>query len=145
MKRGQYIQQLLQAINTYGLEERFSDQIIPIVRMANNGMLSDAMAKAFLMKIQPLIENMEDFPNFLHRPPTEEQLYRDGTPDIEIGNLIEGEQQRFGIRLRKGNVPCILAAGTRGGGKSNLIRAIIHQVEALNVQSEQDADKPNRN
>jgi chromosomal replication initiation ATPase DnaA len=136
VRRGYYIHQLLQTIDAYGLEDRYPKEISPIVLMAQNGMLSDAMAKAQFQKIQPLLDEIEDYPNFLHRPPTEEQLNEEGKPDIEIGNLIEGKQQRFGIRLRRGSVPCILAAGTRGGGKSNLIRAIIHQVEALNVQED---------
>jgi len=145
MRRGYFVQQLLQDIDAYGLEDRSPDQITPIIRMAQHGMLSDSMARPFLLKIQDIIDGAKDFPIFLHRPPAEEQLNKDGKPDIEIGRIMEGEQQRFGIRLQKGSVPCVLAAGTRGGGQSNLIRAIIHQVEALNVHEEQEADKPDCN
>ncbi len=141
---GKFSAQLYRLIEEYALADRHP-QFAQLKFVLEQGMISDNMAKAYLISAQESAQRAEDYPNYLHRPPTEEQLNNEGKPDIEIGNLIEGEQQRFGIRLRKGSVPCILAAGTRGGGKSNLIRAIIHQVEALNVQEDQEADKPDRN
>ena len=36
----------------------------------------------------------------LWRLPEGDELYADGKPDIELGNLIEGQQQRFGIRYK---------------------------------------------
>ena len=63
-----------------------------------------------MYQVQEIIRYMEDYPNFLHRPPTAEQLYAEGKPDIEVGTLIEGDGLRFGLKL-KGSIPHLLAAG----------------------------------
>lgn len=141
MRRGHYVNQLLQVIEAYRLEDRHPEEIEPIVLAAQHGMLSDAMAKGYLMSIQQMLDDSDDHPNFLHRPPAEEQLYSEGRPNIEIGNLLEGERQRFGLRIRN-RTPHVLAAGATGGGKTTLLRAIIHQVEALNVQHDEQTNKP---
>jgi len=141
MRQGYYVNQLLQVIEAYGLQDRYPDEIEPILLAAQYGMMSDAMAKGYLMSIQPMLDELDDHPNFLHRPPREEQLYAEGRPNIEIGNLLEGERQRFGLRIRN-RTPHVLAAGATGGGKTTLLRAIIHQVEALNVQHDEQANQP---
>lgn len=134
MRRHSYVAELLQTIKAYHLDDRYPD-LADVVFMAEQSWLSETMGKAYLISIQDLLEHAEDFPNSLHRPPTEEQLYARGEPDIEVGTLVEGEQPRCGIRLR-GRVPHILAAGSTGGGKSNLLRVIIHRIEELNVRED---------
>ena len=143
MSQGYYVNQLLRIIEGYRLEDRRPDEISPIVLMAQHGMLSEGMAKAHLVQIQPLVDEIDDHPNFLHRPPTEEQLYAEGRPDIEIGNVAEGEMPRCGLRIRN-RIPHVLAAGAPGSGKTTLARVIIQQVEDLNVQEEQ-ANQPDHN
>jgi len=140
MSRGYYVNQLLQLIEDYGLEDRYPDRIGPIVLMAQHGMLSESMARAYLIEVQERADELDDHPNFLHRPPTEEQLYAEGRPDIEVGNVAEGEMPRCGLRIRT-RTPHVLCAGATGTGKTTLARAIIHQVEVLNANEEQ-ANQP---
>jgi chromosomal replication initiation ATPase DnaA len=140
MNRRSSVAELIATIKYYHLDEH-DDQVADILFMAEQGMLSESMAKAYLFSLQDAIEHAKDFPNFLHRPPTQEQLDARGKPDIEVGTLVEGEQARCGIRL-KGRVPHILAAGSTGSGKSTLMRAMIHRIEELNVREETEADQP---
>ena len=143
MSQGYYVNQLLQLIGDYRLEDRHPNEISPIVLMAQHGILSEGMAKAYLMMIQPLVDATDPHPNFLPRPPTEGELYAEGRPDIEVGNVAEGEMPRCGLRIRN-RIPHVLAAGAPGSGKTTLARVIIQQVEDLNVQEEQ-ANQPDHN
>jgi len=138
MNRRSSVAELIATIKYYHLDDRYLD-IADILFMAEQGMLGESMAKGYLFSLQEIIEHAKDFPNFLHRPPTQEQLNARGAPDIEIGTLVEGDHARCGIRLRH-RVPHILAAGSTGGGKSTLMRAMIHRIEELNAREETQAD-----
>jgi len=128
------VAQLLAVLQTYGLADR-DPQLAQYQMLAESGMLSPGMAKCILIDLQERVEKQKDFPTPLHRPPTREQLYADGRPDVEVGNLVESEQLRFGIRLRD-RPRHILAAGATGSGKTTLLRALICGIEALNEQQE---------
>ena len=138
MKHRSYVAELIATIKYYHLDDH-DEGIADILFMAEQGMLGESMAKGYLFSLQEIIEHAKDFPNFLHRPPTQEQLDARGKPDIEVGTLVEGEQARCGIRLRN-RVPHILAAGCTGGGKSTLMRVMIHRIEELNVREETQTD-----
>jgi len=99
------------------------------------GGLSNDKARLLIYQLQQIIEHETDFPNLLHRPPTEQQLNQEGAPDITVGHLVEDETIRVGLRLR-GCVPHILAAGSTGGGKTTLFRVIMDRVETINAQEE---------
>jgi hypothetical protein len=68
--------------------------------------------------------------NALHRPPTAEQLYANGPPDIEIGTLVDAPDVRFGIRYLD-RPRAILIAGSAGSGKTNLCLNIIEKTHEL--------------
>ena len=130
MRREYFVQQLLHDIDAYGLEDRFPDQITPIIRMAQHGMLSNSMARPFLLKIQDLIDGAKDFPNFLHRPPAEEQWYARGRPTLELGSLVEAPGLRFGFDLSGGQHGGFI--GMTGSGKTVAARCLITKIHEWN-------------
>jgi hypothetical protein len=138
MNRRSSVAELIATIKYYHLDEH-DDPVADILFMAEQGMLSESIAKAYLFSLQDAIEHAKDFPNFLHRPPTEEQFHADGKPDIEVGHLVEAEHIRFGIRLLDGPRHCLIA-GRTNAGKTTLIRIMIDAVEALNDRREQEAN-----
>lgn len=97
--------------------------------------LSQDKARLLVYQLQPIIEHEKDYPNRLHRAPTEEQLHEEGEPDVTVGHLVEDETIRIGLQLC-GCVPHVLAAGSSGGGKTTLFRVIMDRVEALNAQQD---------
>lgn len=128
-----YVQVLLLLFNDLPLCQRHPE-LIPYYQMAMSGTLTEGMAKVLLVQLQGEVNKEIDFPNFLHRIPTDEQqLYADGMPDVEVGCLAENPKIRIGLRFldRPRHVLC---SGSTGGGKSNLIRRIILGVEALNAE-----------
>lgn len=125
-----HVRTFLAALEHNGLCDRYPE-LAPYQMLAEMGQLSQSAAAQLLFQLQGVIDELEDFPNELHRPPTQDQLYADGKPDIEVGTLIEGDELRFGIRLR-GRVPHILAAGAAGSGKTTLLRVMIIAIEKMN-------------
>ena len=135
---GGYVSKLLRVLNEYQLCDHYP-QLAQYRMLAEMGHLSDSIAKAILIQLQEVIEHYKDFPNRLHRTPTEEQLYVKGRPDVEIGTLTEDEQLRFGIKLL--NRPRqVLAAGATGSGKTTLFRTLIFGVNDLNEKRTKQAD-----
>ncbi|HUX00689.1 MAG TPA: hypothetical protein VMY35_06885 [Phycisphaerae bacterium] len=133
-----YVAELISTIKYYHLHDQYAETA-DILFMAEQGMLSESMAHAELFALEPDIEHAKDFPNFLHRPPTEEQFYADGKPDIEVGHMVQAEHIRFGVRLLDGPSHCLIAGRTKAG-KTTLIRIMIDAVEALNARLKQEAD-----
>jgi len=101
--------------------------------MAEHGMLSEDDAEIHLCQIQALIETQKDFPNLLHRIPTEEQYGAAGTPDIPLGFLAEEPTLPFGLRMLD-RPRHVLVAGATGSGKTTAIRLIIRGIDQLNQQ-----------
>jgi len=128
-----YIQTLLTVFANYDLIRQYPE-LIPYQQLAATGKLSEGMAKAILVQLQPVIDNAIDFPNFLHRDPTEQQLYAKGKYDVEVGHLVGDPKIRIGLRLLD-KPHHVLAIGATGSGKSTLIRRIIIGVEeSINVK-----------
>ena len=74
MQRDKHIHLLLQLIDRYHLDDRL-DKARMAKQMARHGMLSDSMAKAFLVSFEAYIDHQKDFPN-------------DGLPLPEIYNWV---------------------------------------------------------
>lgn len=127
MRKGQYINALLRAIAEYRLDDRYPE-LAQIVQMAEHGMLSDNLARGYLQKIQPLIEQLERSHNCLPRVAEQDELPEF---DFTLAELIENPEVRIGIRLLD-RPRHITAAGATGTGKSNLLRALIYGVDQLN-------------
>jgi hypothetical protein len=99
--------------------------------MAEEGFYSEEFCQGLLQEARYAAEQVEDKGLFLWRPPDESELYAEGKSDIELGNLIEGNQQRFGIRF-KDRPRNILIIGGAGGGKSVTCRVICSRIDEVN-------------
>jgi len=128
-----HVAELLDVLNRFALIDRYP-QLAYYQGLAQTGRLSQERAKLALYQIKELIEHQYDFPNFLHRPPTAEQLYAEGEPDIVVGGLIEGNHLSIGLRIR-GRVPSTLVTGLAGSGKSCLLRVIATRIDEYNRNS----------
>lgn len=137
-----YVSILLGVLAEYNLCDRHPE-LATYQMLAQVGQLSQSTARAVLMQIQDVLEHYKDFPCHLHRPPTEDQLYVQGKPDIEVGTLVEGDQLRYGLRFLD-RPRHVLAVGATGGGKTTLFRRMMIAVEALNDEREQPGDQPDR-
>jgi len=135
---GGYVSKLLRALNEYGLCDRYPE-LAQYRMLAEMGHLSESAAQGLLIQLQEIIEHYTDFPNRLHRTPTEEQLYVKGRPDVEIGTLTEDDQLRFGIKLLD-RPRQVLAAGATGSGKTTFFRTLIFGVNDLNEKRTKQAD-----
>ena len=133
MTRTGHIARLLHLIAAYRLEDRFPAQIRPIVLMAEHGMLSEEDAEALRHHIRPFIEAQKDFPNLLHRLPTEEQYGDAAFPDAPLGSLVEELDLAFGLRILD-RPRHVLIAGSTGSGKTTAIRLIIRGIDRLNQE-----------
>ena len=129
---------------------RYSDELINIIRhnrlhfrfpqweehlfLLEEGFYSEDFCRDVLIPEARLdAEKVRDRGNFLWRPSRSEELYADGKPDIELGNLVEGNKLRIGIRFKGRPRNCLIIAGA-GGGKTVLGRLICTKVDALNQQ-----------
>ena len=122
--------QLISIIKEYRLHFR-SPRWQEDLFMAEEAMYSDDFCEMLIPEARDDAQKVEDQGNFLPRPPHEEELNAEGIPDIELGNLIEGEQQRFGIRF-KDRPRNLVVLGGSGVGKSVLCRGICVRVDELN-------------
>jgi len=127
---GRFRSQLISIIKNYRLHFRFPRWKEDLF-MAEEGLYTDDFCQMLIFEARMDAEKIEDMGNFLWRPPDEDELYAEGKPDIELGNLIEGDQQRFGIRF-KDRSRNLLVLGGSGGGKSVLCRGICVKVDELN-------------
>jgi hypothetical protein len=99
--------------------------------MAEEGLYSEGFCEMLLSEARLDTERVRDQGNFLWRPPAEDELCAEGRPDIELGNLIEGNQQRFGIRF-KDRPRNILIVGSAGMGKSVTCKNVCINVDKSN-------------
>lgn len=124
MNRRSYVAQLLATIREYGLD-RWGD-VEQTAFMAEQGMLSEGMAKAELFRIEPRIEQQKRCPNRLKKPPEPAEL---GSYDVELGELVEQPGVRVGLRVSD-RPRHLLVAGATGAGKSVNLRRTIAGLDA---------------
>ena len=132
-----YVKMLLAIIAHFALSDRYP-QLATYQLMAQMGTLSQDMAKGLLFSLQGAVDQLADFPCFLHRPPTAEQLYANGPADLEFLTLVEsGEGLRYGLKLLD-RPRHVIVVGATGAGKTTVIRNIILKIDAHNRQVEDD-------
>jgi hypothetical protein len=100
-----------------------------ILKRIEKGRMGPDQAKRWLKRIRPWVKQQEiRFNPFGPAPQTQEEL---GDIDIEIGCLLEKPDVRIGFNLLD-RPRHTLITGETGYGKSNLIRRIIYEIDALN-------------
>ena len=99
--------------------------------MIEEGFYSQGFCEMLLPEARHDAERVIDQGNFLPRAPTEDELYAEGKPDIELGTLIEGEGLRIGIRLRD-RPRNVLIVGGAGSGKTVTCRNLCIAIDRLN-------------
>jgi len=122
--------QLISIIGHYRLDFR-SPRWKEDLYMAEEELYPEDFCEMLVSEAREDAEKIEAKGNFLWQPPTKDELYAEGKPDIELGNLSEGDQQRFGIRFRD-RPRNILIIGGAGGGKSVTCRVICIRVDEVN-------------
>ncbi|MFC1782618.1 hypothetical protein ACFL02_03415 [Planctomycetota bacterium] len=125
-----YRSQLISIIRRYRLDFRFPRWKEDLY-MAEEGLYSEGFCEMLIPEARYDAENIEDKGNFLWHPPDEDELFAEGKPDIELGNLIEGEQQRFGIRF-KDRPRNTLLVGSAGSGKTVSGKSICINIDKAN-------------
>ena len=127
---GRFSAELISIIKHYHLDFRkpyWKDTLF----MIEEGMYSDDYCQILLSEARLDAEIVENQGNFLWRPPDEDELFSEGKPDIELGNMIEGSQCRIGISLKTRPKNVLIIAGA-GAGKTVCSRDICIQVDRLN-------------
>jgi len=133
----QYRAALVNIIRRYRLDFRSKEWKGHLI-FAEHGLLPENTCKMLLPLARAMADQIEDEGDFSWRYPEEDELYAEGKPDIELGNLLEGDLLRFGIRF-KDRPRNVLVLGGAGGGKSVLCRGICLKVDQLNQRY---PDKP---
>ena len=118
------IRKLLELIEHYRLT-RDHQEFAAIEYMAKSGQMSEAYAQYVLEQLEPIIEERNRFPRHLLEVPTADELAVDGPLDVELGSVEGQPETRFGLRI-SGTPRGILVIGSKGGGKTTVIRNIIH-------------------
>ncbi|MCB9851904.1 MAG: type IV secretion system DNA-binding domain-containing protein [Phycisphaerales bacterium] len=118
----------------YYLDHRVPQLVASIKHKALSGRLTETRAKFHIRRLQKLVDQQIDFPNYLHRAPSSDQLHAYGDPDIELGSLVEAPDVRFGPRI-SGGVQHVFCSGCTGSGKTVMLRSLIAGVEAQSQQT----------
>jgi hypothetical protein len=120
---------LEQIIVRHGLDEK-RPYWASVQRLIERRKLSHATCKALLTAAERAVQELEDYPDHLHRTPTAEQLYAGGEPQVRLGTLLSDESLVVGIRFDR---PLhIVVAGTTGFGKTTIIRAMLKAIHEFN-------------
>jgi hypothetical protein len=130
---GPNLRYLLEMMRRYPLADR-AKEVRNLLPLIERGLLNEGMAAAVLMQIQPLIEQLEQRPNYLVRAPEYDELYPDGPPELVVGHLEENEEVPLGL-FPRGAFHCLFV-GKTGGGKSVAIRRLVASIEQLNQRRE---------
>jgi hypothetical protein len=98
------------------------------MRKIEQGRLHPEDVKRWLRRIKPWIEEQQRRFNPLPPVPDQEDV---GQFDVELGELVENPGVRVGVRILSGPRHLIVA-GQTGAGKSNVLRRLVHGLDALN-------------
>jgi deoxyadenosine/deoxycytidine kinase len=129
MSSDQYKTALDQMIVQYRLDERCA-YWRKVKLLIERGMLSDRTCKALLNIAEIAVEHQKDYPDYLHRTPTADQLYAGGEPQVRLGTILEDPSLVFGVRFDRPLF--IIVAGTTGFGKTTLIRILLQAIYQFN-------------
>lgn len=131
-----FINQLIHIIRQYRLQDKSPSQLKSsidwqqVLFMAEHNMLSERMARNYLYLSEQDIEFLKDFPDFLHRLPSCEQLYKDLLPHVRLGCLAGNRDIEFGVRFDRPTF--ITLSGLTGCGKSNTLRVLLKEIYRYN-------------
>jgi len=121
---GPQAQGLWQQIVHYHLDQRKCPSRIDwesVRTLIEADVLADDVAANYRLLSEQDVQWAVDHPNALHRPPTLEEFYADGMPEVKIGHLIDAPDVPAGIRLA-GRPRSLLVVGNQGAGKTTAIR-----------------------
>ncbi|MFC1604020.1 helicase HerA domain-containing protein [Planctomycetota bacterium] len=125
-------EELYRMIKLFCIDWRHPKELGWIVRKLERGRMTPQLARRWLKKIQPWIEEQRRCFTPFPPAPSQEEL---GQFDIEIGELIENPGVRVGVRVLD-RPRHIITAGATGAGKSNVLRALIKGFDILNRTGE---------
>ena len=126
-----YRQELIKRIVQYGLDQR-SLYWKNIKDAVQKNMLDDDMGELLLFQMEPDVQQQIDYPDYLHRVPTPEQLYAQGMPEVRLGYIKENPELIFGIRF---DMPLhMIVAGLTGFGKTTLMRTLQKGIYQYNLK-----------
>ena len=135
---GVFTSQLINIIKRYHLDFRFPRWKEDLY-MAENGFYSEEFCQMLLQEARDDADWVEDNGVFLWRPPDESELYKEGRPDIELGNLIEAVPPlRCGVDF-KSRPKNVLLVGSAGSGKTVSGKSICLNIDKAN---QLDPDNP---
>ncbi|HSW01042.1 MAG TPA: DUF87 domain-containing protein [Sedimentisphaerales bacterium] len=119
--------QLCNLIKQWRLDARHPKELRRVMKKIERGRLTPPEAKRWLRRIKPWIEEQQKRFNPLPPAPDQAEL---GQFDIELGELAERPGVRVGVRVLSGPRHLIVA-GQTGSGKSNVLRKLIDELDAL--------------
>ncbi len=131
MKNTAQARQLWRVITDLNLDARHSE-LADYKLLIEQGLLEDDIAQDIMLQIDPLIRHAQDHPNPLKRPPSQEELYGDESPCLELGSILDASEIRFGLRIRD-RPRNVLIAGNAGSGKTTTMYNIVEGVRAFNL------------
>jgi len=107
----------------YRLDQRraYYERLRVPLKLYERNCLSGSVARYWLKKIKPWIEDLEKCPIPFPLAPDQEQL---GTYDVEFGHLTENPTVKAGFRVCE-TPKHLIVAGSTGSGKSTLLRRVI--------------------
>jgi hypothetical protein len=129
MPSNDYRSALHQVIVQYRLDEK-QPYWRNVKLLIERGMLPDHICKALLHKAKRAAQDQEDYPDYLHRSPTAEQLYAAGEPQVRLGTVLEDPNLVIGVRFDRPFHGIV--AGTTGFGKTTLIRSLLRAIHEFN-------------
>ena len=101
-----------------------------VTLLLERGTLSDQACKVLLHKAEKAAQDQEDYPDYLHRLPTAEQLYATGEPHVRLGIALEAPNLVIGVRFDRPFQ--MVVAGCTGFGKTTLVRILLRAVHGFN-------------
>lgn len=120
---------LRQVIAQYQLDEKHP-YWRRVTVLLERGALSEPTCKALFHNAEKAAQEQEDYPHYLHRLPTAEQLYAAGEPQVRLGTALEDPSLVIGVRFDR---PLhIVVAGCTGFGKTTLVRVLLRAVHEYN-------------
>lgn len=120
---GKWTSQLLRAIVDYRLDDRHP-QLATLRARLELGLVSEAMARAYLPTVQQAVNEQIERPNLLPSLPDANQLAPHGSWDVELGSLTEDPGQPIGLNIL--SLPQHSAViGAPGYGKTVTIKTTV--------------------